>query len=428
MAGSRRRRTGSLSRVLILLALVLILGLIFVTTGADPLGLFTETATPTSTRTVTETLIPPTSTPLVPPTSTPVGANLVTGALHATAADWYEVGFVNPISLSEAAKLEYGAKGLPADILAGSLAERLIFYIDSARTSIHVAAFEIDLTDIANALIRAHERGVDVRFITDDEFGIEADGKPGRGQLAALRSAGIEVKDDARGGLMHNKFWIFDGEVVWTGSTNATINGMFEQDNNVIVIRSPQLAAIYEKQFAEMWSGKFGASAPSLVSEQRIEVNGTPIVVLFAPEDNPVQYIVQYLQSARHSIRFMAFSYTQPDMGNAMLERIQSGVTVMGVFETVGSDGEFSEMVPLHCAGASVRRDGNPGFMHHKVIILDDRIVITGSLNFSDSANSRNNENVIIIDNAEIAKRYLAEFQRVWEKASDLDPARFPCP
>jgi phosphatidylserine/phosphatidylglycerophosphate/cardiolipin synthase-like enzyme len=401
-----KKKSRSPKGTLIVLAIVLLLGLVFV-------------PTPTQIRPATET-------PFHPPTSTPVSASPATST--PSSSEWYEVGFVTPLRLSEATKNEYSANGLPADILKGSLAERLIFYIDSAKTSIHVAAFEIDLTDVSNALIRAHKRGVDVRFVTDDEFGIEADKKPGHGQLAAMKKAGIKIVDDARGGLMHNKFWVFDGEIVWTGSTNATINGMFEQNNNVIVIKSRELAAIYEKQFQEMWGGEFGARAPSFVSEQKVTVNGTPIFVVFSPEDKPVQHIVPYLQNARRNIRFLAFSYTQPDMGDAMLERIKNGVTVEGVFETVGSDSQFSEMLPLHCAGGKIRRDGNPGFLHHKVIIIDNRIVITGSFNFSDSANTKNNENVIIIDNADIAKRYLEEFQRIWKEGSDLDPARFKCP
>lgn len=403
-----RKQTRNTQNALILLAIFLILGAIFVFTGADPLGLFT-TPTPAP------TLIQPSPTETLSPPQLPTET-------------WYEVLFVQPVRIREAQKIAYSTQGLPPELLKGSVAERLISYIDSAQRSIHVAAFEIDLTDIANALIRAHQRGVEVRFITDDEFGIEADTKPGHGQIAAMKKAGIPIRDDGRNGLMHNKFWIFDGEIVWTGSTNATFNGMFEQNNNVIVIRSSELAAIYERQFAEMWNGEFGARAPSTVDDQKVVVNGTPILVAFAPEDKPVQYIVEYLKNARRNIRFMAFSYTQPDMGAAMIERIKKGVVVEGVFETVGSDSEFSEMLPLHCAGGKVRRDGNPGFLHHKVIIIDNRIVITGSLNFSDSANRNNNENVIIIENADIAKRYLEEFQRVWQAASDLDPERFRCP
>jgi len=408
--GPSKSATGTL----IVLGIILVLGLVFTVTGADPLGLFADVATPTPTRLA----VPPTSTPSSP----------TAGAAASTDSPWYEVGFVTPIRMTNAKKLDYSINGLPPEIMRGSLAEKLIGYIDGAKKTIHIASFETDLNDVANALIRAHRRGVDVRWITDDEFGIEADEKEGHGQFAMLQKAGIKVIDDQRGGLMHNKFWIFDSEVLWTGSTNVTINGMFEQNNNVIVIKSPELAAIYEKQFEEMWGGEFGARAPSLVAEQSLVVNGTPIKVLFSPEDKPIQYILPYVQNARRNIRFMTFVMTQPDLGNAILERIQNGVTVEGVFEAVGSDSQYSEMMKLHCAGGKMRRDGNPGFLHHKVMVIDNRIVITGSLNFSDSANTRNNENVIIIDNREIAQLYLDEFLRNWREANDLDPERFKCP
>jgi phosphatidylserine/phosphatidylglycerophosphate/cardiolipin synthase-like enzyme len=62
---------------------------------------------------------------------------------------------------------------------------------------------------------------------------------------------------------MHNKFWIFDRQIVWTGSTNITKSGIYTQNNNVLVIRSPELANIYEREFDEMWNGQFGARSPS---------------------------------------------------------------------------------------------------------------------------------------------------------------------
>ncbi len=417
---SRRTRAQTnntfLRRLLILLAILVLLFVVFRTTDLDPLGLFAEPATPA----------PPIS--IRPAVSERLPTTETTTTSIRYRDSWYEVGFVQPIRLTNAQEVEYGANGLPADLLTGSLAERLIAFIDAAKTSIHIATFEIDLSDVAEALIRAHRRGVEVRFITDNEHGIEADQKPGHGQIARLQSAGIPVRSDERPGLMHNKFWIFDSQTVWTGSTNVTVAGMFEQDNNVIVIHSPTLAAIYETEFQEMWDDNFGARAPSTVDQQSVDIQGTPILVLFAPEDKPVQHILPYLQTARQSIQFMAFSFTQPDMGNAMLERIKKGVTVAGVFESVGSDSPYSEMMKLHCAGARIRRDGNPTFLHHKVIVVDERIVITGSLNFSDSANQKNNENVLIIDHPQIAQHYLQEFQRLWEEGQDLDPDRFKCP
>jgi phosphatidylserine/phosphatidylglycerophosphate/cardiolipin synthase-like enzyme len=59
---------------------------------------------------------------------------------------------------------------------------------------------------------------------------------------------------------------------------------------------------------------------------------------------------------------------------------------------------------------------------------VDERIVITGSLNFSDNANDSNDENVIIVDNADIASLYLEEFERVWAVANDVEPGKFDCP
>jgi phosphatidylserine/phosphatidylglycerophosphate/cardiolipin synthase-like enzyme len=123
----------------------------------------------------------------------------------------------------------------------------------------------------------------------------------------------------------------------------------------------------------------------------------------------------------------MAFTFTQDQLGQAMLEAFKNNVDVSGVFETTGSDSEYSQMTPLYCAKVPVRQDGNPAFLHHKVIIIDEHLVITGSLNFTDNADESNNENVIIIDNAEIAKLYLAEYQQVWETGHDPEPGKIKC-
>jgi phosphatidylserine/phosphatidylglycerophosphate/cardiolipin synthase-like enzyme len=114
-------------------------------------------------------------------------------------------------------------------------------------------------------------------------------------------------------------------------------------------------------------------------------------------------------------------------MGAAMRQRADAGVDVSGVFEKTGSSTAYSELGSMFCAGLRVRRDENPSFLHHKVIIIDDRIVITGSLNFSDNANDSNDENVLVIDNADIAALYIQEFNRIWDFASVPEPEKFPC-
>jgi phosphatidylserine/phosphatidylglycerophosphate/cardiolipin synthase-like enzyme len=416
---------------MITLAIVVIFGVIYMALGSDPLGILGGGQTPTPTVGIpTAISVPPTEVPTLTeaPTEAPTEAATKVPPITTVAAPaWWQVYFVNPIRVRQAEEEAYGANGLPAELLHGSITEKLIQHIDAAQVTIHIASFETDLVDVAKALIRAKERGVDVRWITDDEYGIAKDRDPGHGQFKLLKEAGIEIKDDARGGLMHDKFWLFDGKTTWTGSTNVTVSGMFEQNNNVIVIESPELTAIYERQWADMWSGKFNAKSPSTVDQQKLTLEGTNIQVLFSPEDKAAQKLVPYIQSAKKSIYFLAFTYTQPQLGAAMLERAKNGVRVSGVFEKTGSDTEYSQMPPLFCAKAPVRQDGNFAFMHHKVIVIDERFVVTGSLNFTDNASETNNENVIILDNPEIARLYIEEFQRVWVVATDPDPAKTKC-
>jgi phosphatidylserine/phosphatidylglycerophosphate/cardiolipin synthase-like enzyme len=381
------------------LVIVLILGIYYVLSGNNPGDVFdAENGTPT--------VVSATS------TSPVVG---VPSAVNASSA-WWEVYFTDPVHINN-----------PED-WQGSIEGRLIEKINAAQNSIHIVSFEFDLTPVAEALIAAKQRGVDVRWVTDDEFGIESDEEPGHGQFALMQAAGIEVRADTRSALMHDKFWIFDNELVWTGSTNITENGIFKQDNNTIVIQSPELAAIYEREFQEMWDGEFGPTSTSQLAEQSTTVEGSLIKVIFTSEDPAIEdAIIPVINSATQTIRFLAFSFTDFPLADAMIKRSQNGVNVAGVFDKTQSGGQGAELGTLFCAKVPVRQDGNPQFMHNKTIVVDERYVITGSLNYSTSAEDSNDENVIIIDNPDIAKLYMQDFERVWALATDPEPGKFPC-
>jgi Phosphatidylserine/phosphatidylglycerophosphate/cardiolipin synthases and related enzymes len=345
---------------------------------------------------------------------------------------WYQIYFVHPTNFSKTKEIRYAENGLPSELENGSMLAALLQHINSAQRSIHIASYETNLTVVADALIQAHKRGVDVRWITDDQDGLGVDHQAGRGQFTLMAKAGIPVITDKRpDSLMHDKFWIFDGQTVWTGSANITVNAMFEQDNNTIVIESPALAQIYESQFAEMWAGDFGPNSPSNVAAQQVTIDGTPIQVLFSPEDNAVHYLLPYIQSAQKSIRFLAFTYTDGDIEKAMASRAQAGVSVAGVFETENSYTTYSKLKTLYCLpqnlGITLRTDGNPSYMHHKVIIIDDRIVITGSFNFTDSANEDNNENVLVIQNPDIVAQYVREYNRVFALGNQPNANKISC-
>lgn len=328
---------------------------------------------------------------------------------------WWDVYFTDPLTINN------------SEVLSGSIEEKLIEFINGAQTSIHIASFEFNLTPVAEALIAAKNRGVDVKWMTDDENGLEYDIQPGRGQFSLLLASGIEVKDDARSALMHNKFWVFDQKIVWTGSTNVTVNGIFKQNNNVLVIHSSDIAFAYEREFQEMWNGQFGPRAPSTINNQWAILDGTAVQVLFSPEDKIVSNLIALVKDAQVSIRFLAFSFTDYPLAQTMIDRAKAGVDVKGVFETFGSSSPSSELQTFFCAGVPARQDGNSSFLHDKLIIVDNTIVATGSLNFSSNADESNEENVVIVDNAEIAALYLQEFDKLWNQATDVLPTLFTC-
>jgi phosphatidylserine/phosphatidylglycerophosphate/cardiolipin synthase-like enzyme len=113
----------------------------------------------------------------------------------------------------------------------------------------------------------------------------------------------------------------------------------------------------------------------------------------------------------------MAFSFTLDDVRDVLLTKASEGVNVTGIFELRGSETEFSELTPLFCAGLPMRQDGNRFVLHHKVFIINDDIVVTGSFNFSASARDDNDENVVIIQDADLAAQYIAEYDRRWAEA-----------
>ena len=392
---SRKRRNTRPNAALTLIGLVVlfVVGIFYSLTGKDPGGIFgSGDATPT---------VPST-------TDTPASTGI-------PGAGWWEVYFTDPINMKDPAQWQNSIEG------------RLIEKISAAKSTIHIASFEFELTPVAEALIDAKQRGVDVRWVTDDEHGLEADAEPDHGQFAMLQQRGIEVRSDARSALMHNKFWIFDGQTVWTGSTNVTVSGIYQQNNNAVVVHSPEVAAIYEREFAEMWEGQYGPKSPSTADQQSVVVNGMPIQVYFSPEDDVMNRIIPIVRGAQSSIRFLAFSFTDYPLAQAMIDRAGRGVDVAGVYEKVGSETESSELRTFFCAKVPARQDGNPRFLHDKLIIVDNRYVITGSFNFSTNATESNDENVIIIDNPDIANLYMQEFGRIWNIATDPEPATFSC-
>ncbi|MEA2008486.1 MAG: phospholipase D-like domain-containing protein [Chloroflexota bacterium] len=315
------------------------------------------------------------------------------------ANDWYQVYFSDPNSPTASSY-----RGGPDEALAEA--------IDQARFQIDVAVYDLDLWSIRDALIAARRREVAVRVVVESSH-LDEDA------VQSLVEVGIPVVDDQNDGLMHNKFVVIDGTHVWLGSMNLTVNGVYKNNNNLIYLRSSRLAENYTHEFEEMFTKHFfGSQTVEDTPHPLIDLNGSHIETYFSPDDGTAQRIVELIQNAEESIYFLAFSFTSDPIAEAMLEQSYNGVTVIGVFD----EGQYysnigTEFDHFHEAGLDVRLDGNSARMHHKLIIIDGSIVVTGSYNFSASAEKRNDENTLVIHNSDIALKYIAEFERVYAEA-----------
>ena len=324
-----------------------------------------------------------------------VTPSVPTGAVQG----WYTVYLTDP-------------KSLTASSYQGGPDESLAAAIDQARIRVDVAIYDLNLWSVRDALISAHRRGVDVRLVTDSDNMDEQ-------EVQELKEAGIEVLGDRQEGLMHDKFIIIDRSEVWTGSMNFTTGGGYLDNNNLIRLQSSKLAEDYTHEFEQMFiDDHFGANKTAGTPNPRVTVNGSLIEVYFSPEDGTLEHILTAVNAAQESISFIAYSFTLDELAEALIERAQSGVNVSGVFdEDQYHSNAGTEFDTLKNAGLDVRLDGNPRLMHHKVIIIDHEVVITGSYNFSNNAEHNNDENTLIIHNQDIAAQFLAEFQQIYDMA-----------
>lgn len=293
------------------------------------------------------------------------------------------------------------------------LLKAVISDIGQAERTIDVAVFDIDLRELTDALLAAKKRGVTVRLVVDSENLIAPEVAEVTGQM---QQAGIAITFDEREAFMHNKFIVIDRRVLWLGSWNMTTNDTYRNNNNMLRLRSQLAADSYQKEFQAMFEGLFGTRKPVLV-HPAIRLDETPIDFYFSPEDGVAQHVLAEIGRARRSIRFMAFSFTSDEIASAMVDRRRAGLSVQGVMERQNVEGTGAVFQQLADGGVDVLEDGNCYILHHKVIIIDEQIVITGSYNFTNSAERSNDENLVIIADKELAAQYLAEFARIQELA-----------
>jgi phosphatidylserine/phosphatidylglycerophosphate/cardiolipin synthase-like enzyme len=320
---------------------------------------------------------------------------------------------------------------LEAKYLDHAIDDTLINYINRAEESIDFTIYNFNnngISNLSDALNAAHDRGVTVRVIYDsniDAVGVESlDAAIGR--IASPKS------EFPLYGIMHNKFIVFDANsddpdkpVVWTGATNFTDGQINTDPNNVIVVQDKSLAKAFQLEFNEMFGSdgaqpdaaraKFGPDKTDNTPHEFI-IGGSRVECYFSPSDGTHNQILNTIATADHSIHIATMLITKTDIGYDLSEKNDAGVDVKVLINDFDQYGEPIVEELKSSLEDDIRVTGEPGIMHHKYMIVDqghadsDPILLTGSHNWSSSAQFRNDENTLIFHSQAVANAYYQEF------------------
>lgn len=284
--------------------------------------------------------------------------------------------------------------------------------INNSKKSIDIALYGWDNTPaIYNALIKAKARGVKIRIVYDSS---SKSHYPALNEFVKIAN---KKSTDTPKIIMHNKFMIFDNSKVITGSMNFSNTGFSGFNTNCIFfINSNIVANIYLKEFEQMLQGKFHTSKSKL-ENQTVVLNNTKITPLFSPKDKIITNdIIPLINSAQKYIYIPAFIITHDDFANSLINAKKRGVDVKIIIDATNIYAKKSKVKTLRNSNISVKVENYAGKVHSKSIIIDDKYIIAGSMNFTNSGENKNDENVLIIQDSSLARHYKGFFEYLWKK------------
>lgn len=292
-----------------------------------------------------------------------------------------------------------------------------------------------------------------------------------RDALMILEKAGIPILDDTAdgskgSGLMHHKFVIIDQKKLIATSANFTLSGIHGDldnpntqgnANNLLTLASEPLAKIFWEEFNLMWGDGVGQKPDSQFGLQKpqrdpevVDIGNSQVTVQFSPlsktqpwEESSNGFISEHLQQATDSVKLALFVFSDQKIANTIARIYQQGATVQGLIDSGFAYRYYSEgldMLGVRLArNCKVEKNNNPwqpgisemgiptlpegDKLHHKFAVIDQKMVITGSHNWSASANHQNDEFVLAIENPTVAAHYEREFQQLYSGAKLGVPA-----
>lgn len=285
--------------------------------------------------------------------------------------------------------------------------------------------------------------------------------------IVILEQAKIPILDDRADGsrgsdLMHDKFVIVDGRTLVVGSANFTTSDMHGDfltpdtrgnANHLLRIESRELAQVFSQEFALMWGDGVGGAADSRFGVQKpyrgpqtvtLAPNST-VTVKFSPTSSSQNWwasgnglIGHTLSEAKHQVDLALFVFSDQYLSYVLEARHHEGVSVRALIDANFMFRNYSEGLDMmgvalpdercrieagnHPWGEAIATVGTPNLpegdmLHHKFAVVDGTTVVTGSQNWSASANHSNDENVLVVHNATVAAHFEREFERLYRDA-----------
>jgi len=146
--------------------------------------------------------------------------------------------------------------------------------------------------------------------------------------------------------------------------------------------------------------------------------DGTP-EIYFCPADGCADRVIERIDTANETLVAAVFTFTHYGIAEAIARAVKErGVEAWVVVERNQLDGGIASF--LKSRGVGFKVDTNPELMHDKFLVIDEAAVVTGSFNWTEQADTKNNENVVIFDSASGASMYFDEFLRLWAAGEEL--------
>ena len=300
---------------------------------------------------------------------------------------------------------------------SSDICKEILTNINNSKTSIDMAIYGYSSTPVLERAIKdAQNRGVKIRLVYD------VDAKNQNIYPDTFKFVSLITSSKSDGGLknsnatMHNKFYIFDNKAVITGSANLSHTDMSGfNSNNIIVINSPDVAKIYKTEFEQMFNGNFHSAKIPTVNNKANNMQ-----IYFSPQDKSISSaVLPIIENAKDYIYIPIFVITENRVVEALIKAKQRGVDVRLISDALNASSKYSKIKVLRANGIPVKIENYAGKMHSKTMIVDDKYSIIGSMNFSKSGETKNDENTIVLENAEAAKYLKRFFLYQWDRIPD---------